>query len=91
MIVVSFVGMAKKMSNICFFNVFTRKVGRSEATKWDQQENGSWEEELSNAIKDGRGDTFEAKIKCMSRAATVYFIWQEKNAKDDRHICEYVI
>ena len=53
-----------------------------------------WEEELRAAIIDGKGSNFEARIKCLAWAATVYFIKQERNArtfKDERHTQEYVV
>ena len=31
------------------------------------------------AIMEGRGKDFQAKLRCLSLTAAVYFIWQERN------------
>jgi len=56
--------------------------------------NSNWEEEAVNAIKEAKGGSFEARIRSLAIAATVYLIWQERNSrifKDARHNWEYVL
>lgn len=69
---------------------FTKKIWEEvKRRNGISRSNGSWVEELSNAIKEGEGDTFVARIRCLSWAAMVYFIWQERNArtfKDERQL-----
>ena len=65
-----------------------------------QYRNGSsgagstWEEEIHNAIKENAGNSFEARIKNLSLAASVYYIWQERNTRiftNAAHNWEFVI
>ena len=56
--------------------------------------NSNWGNELQWAVEDCRGRSFCAKIRSLSIAAMVYFVWQERNNrifKDARHSWEYVL
>lgn len=54
----------------------------------------NWDEEVQAAIRENSGNGFEAKIRNLAFAASVYHIWMERNCrifKNARHAWDYVL
>lgn len=53
-----------------------------------------WGMECVYARSEGKGESFRAKIRCLSLAAAVYFLWSERNShivKQEGHDWVYVV
>ncbi|KAM7460790.1 hypothetical protein LguiA_001909 [Lonicera macranthoides] len=71
---------SKDVSHLFFKCCFTRRIWK-EVLKTNvlRRDPDDWEGESAKAVVEIKGYTFLTKIRGVSLAAVVYFIWQERN------------
>lgn len=70
------------------------KFGNIAKKRTDSTVGDNWNDLMQGTIREGKGDGFCARIKCLVLASAVYFVWHERSCrivKDARHSCEYVL